>query len=287
MHASKFQLSADRWSGWLEFPAEAHGLAGGPVLLVAVVPLKTGQGRLRLDFLQPLRGGGGRTREVELKVLQHGPKHLVGSFSESGEIRTAIASEPTFAWLESYSSTLLERRPIAPPTFQILGQPSAEPRCDEYLTATFGRTEAEILNGANPRSFGVELQEMPARRAHFLLDAEYAPLDSVLIARGCVPVQMEDKWFVFMSGGRLRFHRSWTGVLIYDVEAAWRGDRLYLGQVTANRDAGQYGETNDAHDLAMLRWIVDVVLRGVASPFPAQGEAGSLQAWASAGSASL
>jgi hypothetical protein len=222
-----------------------------------------------------------------LRVVQHGSGHLVGTFSASGEVRIAIFSEPTFAWLESYCPALLERRPIASPTFQILGQPSAEPRWDEYLAATFGRTEAEILNGANPYSFGVELQDMPERRAHFLLGAKYAPLDSVLIARGFVPVEMEDKWFVFMSGGRLRFHRSWTGVLIYDVEAAWRGDRLYLGQVTANRDAGQYGETDDEHDLAMLRWIVDVVLRGVASPFPIQGEAGSLQAWASAGSASL
>ena len=28
---------------------------------------------------------------------------------------------------------------------------------------------------------------------------------------------MEDKWFIFMENGILYFHRSWTGVCIYQV----------------------------------------------------------------------
>lgn len=40
------------------------------------------------------------------------------------------------------------------------------------------------------------------------------------IARGYVPMDMNDKWFAFMEGDRLYLHRSWTGFGIYEVTFA-------------------------------------------------------------------
>ncbi|MFN7022656.1 MAG: hypothetical protein ACK4WH_15220, partial [Phycisphaerales bacterium] len=85
---------------------------------------------------------------------------------------------------------------------------------------------------------------------------------SWMIARGFVPIAMEEKWFVYMENGRLLFRRSWTGNLIYDVEATWRGDQLYLGLVRVNRDAEQYGETDDDYDRRLLTYLIAAVLLG-------------------------
>jgi hypothetical protein len=130
---------------------------------------------------------------------------------------------------------------------------------------------------------------MPKQRTLVMIDQELQPFDSVLVVRGFKPHQMEDKWFVIYENGRLLFRRSWTGNLIYDVEACWRGDRLYLGSAWVNRSASQYGETDDHYDAALLRYLFDVVLRGVPAEFPAKrSEApASLQAWSIAGAASL
>ena len=122
-----------------------------------------------------------------------------------------------------------------------------------------------------------------------MIDQELEPFDSALVSRGFKPHQMEDKWFILHDKGRLLFRRSWTGILIYDVEAYWRGDRLYLGQAWVNRKPSQYGETDDAYDALLLQYIIDVVLRGVPAEFPVQwSEAlAPLQAWSAAGAASL
>lgn len=285
---SKHSIQENDWAGWLEVPASAPGWAASPVMITGVILLKTGQGRLLLDFTQPLSSGGGRRRRVELKVVQHGPEHLVGSMlDDDGTVRTAVVSGISFDWLASYCPEFFSRRPPHAVTLTVDGVPAWENTPRMHLDRVLGRSVDDLLLGAAAGSFGVELQPMPARSTTFMLDVTCPPLDSLLIARGFVPQEMEEKWLIFLADGRLRLHRSWTGVLVYEIEAAWRGDRLYLGSVRANRDPEQYGETDDRHDAAMLRWVIDVVLRGVPSQFPTKGDDGPLASWAVAGSASL
>ena len=285
---SKYSIQENDWGGWLEVPTSAPGWAASPALITGVFPLKTGQGRLSLDFIQPLSPGGGRRRRVDLKVIQHGPEHLVGSVRDNdGTLRTTVVSAISFDWLASYCPDFFGRRPPHAASMMVDGVPAWESTPRMYLDRVLGRSVNNLLHGASAGSFGVELQPMPARSTTFMMDVTYPPLDSLLIARGFVPQEMEEKWFIFLADGRLRFQRSWTGVLVYDVDAAWRDDRLYLGSVQANRDPEQYGETDDGHDAAMLKWIIDVVLRGVRSPFPVKEDDVPLTSWAIAGSASL
>jgi hypothetical protein len=111
-----------------------------------------------------------------------------------------------------------------------------------------------------------------------------------MIARGYVAREMEEKWFVHLEDGRLLFRRSWTGHLIYAVEAGWQGDRLRLGAVTVNRDPEQYKNTDDDQDRRTLDWLIKVVLLGERADYPAQTGTPSeaaIAAWAMAGKASL
>jgi hypothetical protein len=222
-----------------------------------------------LRFLQPLWPGGGCQREVTLKVVLHRADHLMAAFEQEGVKHSVIIAAPEFEWLESYCPEHFRRRPPTSSGLLIDGNPLSTTTADAHFANEFGTTSQEILIGATAASFQIDrMPPLPAQVSTFFLDTTAPPLDSLLIARGFVPRQMEDKWFFYMEAGHLLFRRSWTGMLIYTVEAQWRSDRLYLGEVRVNRDPEQYGETDDRHDGALLRWLIDVILRGVPGDYP-------------------
>ena len=101
---------------------------------------------------------------------------------------------------------------------------------------------------------------MPADHSLISIGRSYSAFDSFLIGRGFVPIEMGDKWFIYLERNRLLMRRSWTGFLIYDVEAQWRGDELYLGQAAVNRDRKQYGCSDDAHDREMMLYLIGRLL---------------------------
>ena len=243
--STPFNVAENRWYGWVQVPAAAFGWAASPVLITKVTPLKSGKGLLRLHFLQPLWPGGGCQRDVTVRVVLHREDHLAASFEQDGIQHSVIIAAAEPAWLASYCPEHLQRRPVTSSGLYIDGIPLHSTTADQHLGHVFGTTQDEILAGATAESFAVEKLQLPSQVATFVLDVTYAPLDSLLIARGFIPQEMEEKWFVYMEAGHLLFRRSWTGTLIYVVEAEWRGHELYLGQVRANRDPEQYGETDD------------------------------------------
>lgn len=286
----KFTLQPRRWYGWIEMPMRSSGWAGSPIYVTAIKPLKTGAGLLQLEFIQPMRPICGERRVIVLRTLQHSGRHLAASCEDGDVARTALVSEIDDAWLETFCPLLLERRPPRHPTWIIDGESLPGLTAQEYLADEFRSTEDEILHGARSTSFDVKLRRMPKQSATFDLDTLYDPFDSWLIGRGCVPRQMEDKWFIFLKGEKLFFHRSWTGILIYQIDTFWDGDCLHLGRVTVNRNRAQYGETDTEYDAALLRYLIDAVLRGCPGSFPVKPgdeEVAPLQARSVAGKASL
>lgn len=268
-------------------PRDAPGMGGEPRQGRGRRSPQGGAGKAALKFLQPLSARDGRCRSAALRVIQHGPTHLVGAFLDVDGVATrGIVSPMSFDWLANYCPNFFARRPRKAVTVTIEGT-AWENTPDVHLDRVLGRSADEILHGATAASFGVELQAVPAGSAQFMLNVTCPSRESLLIARGFVPQAMEERWFVFLSEGRLCLHRRWTGILVYEVEATWRGDRLHLGHVRANRDPAQYGETEDIRDAAMLRWIIDMALRGVPSTYPMKGGEAQRQARAAARSASL
>jgi len=292
MATSNLVLEPQRWWGWLELPVRHPGWGASPVFITSVQPLGTGKGLLRLGFVHAVRPVAAARRSVDLRVVHRTPSHLVGTFAEAdGQTRTAILAVADFDWLASFCRPLLRRRPPTLPSIQIAGQPPQAPTAQHYLAATLGADEQVALSGATAGGLGASLPPMPERNAEFALDLAFEPFQSWLIARGRVPGEMEEKWRVYLDEGRLLFRRSWTGNLIYEVEAAWQGDRLRLGRVRVNRDPAQYKETSDERDRRLLGYLIAVVLLGEQAPFPAKDgtppEQAALEAWSVAGKASL
>ena len=79
---------------------------------------------------------------------------------------------------------------------------------------------------------------------------------------------MEDKWFIFLEEDVLYFHRSWTGVCIYQLTLKKEGAEYRVVEALANRDLNQYSATDEHFDKNLLTFLIDRFLLGRDSPLP-------------------
>ncbi len=92
------------------------------------------------------------------------------------------------------------------------------------------------------------------------------------ISRGLIPREMEDKWFIFMEGDVLHFHRSWTGYCLYQVAFEGEAGAHVAHTVKVNRDKDQWRGTDDQYDAELLRFLIRGLLLGEETEFPVPGD---------------
>jgi hypothetical protein len=109
---------------------------------------------------------------------------------------------------------------------------------------------------------------MPTSTANLTLDRSFTPQQYARLCAGLIPEVMEDKWFIFMEGDWLFFHRSWTGTCVYQVRLERDGEFYVAAEALSNRDQEQYRETNNRYDSALLGFLIDNLLLGKQTPFP-------------------
>lgn len=109
---------------------------------------------------------------------------------------------------------------------------------------------------------------MPEARARIAYERAFDADEHARVVRGLVPREMEDKWFILHEAPWLTFHRSWTGTCIYALRLHRAGEGSVVEEAWVNRAADQYRETDDAHDVAMLSFLVDRLLLGKVGTFP-------------------
>ena len=109
-----------------------------------------------------------------------------------------------------------------------------------------------------------QTEPMPEKSTTIELNQEFSKTQMEAIRNGCVPEQMEDKWFIYFnqSEGKLYLHRSWTGYCIYIVQFEERGDTFTATTAIVNRDSSQYGCTNDKKDKKTALTVIGSVLLG-------------------------
>jgi hypothetical protein len=113
-------------------------------------------------------------------------------------------------------------------------------------------------------------------------EAVYTAAEAAQILEGLIPVQMEDKWFIYCSNGWLHFHRSWTGSLIYCLRLEHSPVGVRVTDSWVNRDQTQYSETDANYDRQLVSFLIDALLlkRNASFPMPKNSElhsAGAVQ----------
>jgi len=80
---------------------------------------------------------------------------------------------------------------------------------------------------------------LPSQRAKLSVKRTFSEQEYNRLSVGFIPEEMEDKWFIFLENNVLFFHRSWTGVCIYE---AHLDNNHSVKEVWVNRDNEQYGK---------------------------------------------
>lgn len=102
-----------------------------------------------------------------------------------------------------------------------------------------------------------DLQVMPERNIVLHPRQWYSREDMTAIRRGFYPTVMEQKWFLIFTGDRLHMHRSWTGILIFDVGFTFDPQGgAYVSDVIVNRDPEQYQCTDNDEDLSLMKNVI-------------------------------
>lgn len=97
-----------------------------------------------------------------------------------------------------------------------------------------------------------QIHPLPDRRTEFLAGFEYDDVEMASIRKGFLPIDMDEKWFIWFADDVLYLHRSWTGICVFEVrfeqaDSGWRAT-----SITVNRDEEQYGGTDDDDDHALV-----------------------------------
>jgi hypothetical protein len=98
---------------------------------------------------------------------------------------------------------------------------------------------------------------LPAQRQAINLDRTYAAAEFTRLQQGHVPLDMDDRWFVFYEEPWLYLHRSWTGFCVYQVRFEPTTDEVRCAESLVNRESRQYRMTDDDRDVLFLKFLLD------------------------------
>ena len=91
-----------------------------------------------------------------------------------------------------------------------------------------------------------------------------------VVSRGLIPAGMDDRWFIFRENDQLYFHRSWTGVCVYQITVEHTADMFVVTEALVNRDPAEYRIADDAFDIALLSFLIDNLLLGRPAKLPSR-----------------
>jgi hypothetical protein len=131
-------------------------------------------------------------------------------------------------------------------------------------------------------------EPLPQTRTLIKLDRAFSNAEISHLRCGFLPVEMEDKWFIYWQDDTLFFHRSWTGFCVYVahfhcIEGEWR-----LVGAEVNGDPEQYHLSSDHQETKMINYLIDLLLLRREVSFPSEGcspEDSAIKAWSSVGRA--
>lgn len=99
---------------------------------------------------------------------------------------------------------------------------------------------------------------MPEKREIFSMSLSLSEKEYEILQYGLIPQEMEDKWFLYFEDDTLYFHRSWTGICVYEVHFS---EDHQSAKVIVNRDPDQYRQQDPEQDKAVIQILISGLVR--------------------------
>tara|TARA_B100000965_G_scaffold402920_1_gene429940 strand:- start:12957 stop:13358 length:402 start_codon:yes stop_codon:yes gene_type:complete len=100
--ADRMTLERGRWYAWQMLPGYVNGAYYSPIRVNEVEPLKSGQSRMKLDYLNAAYAQGVQSFKDTLRVLLRAEDYMIVVREEGQEpakVRSAIITPITWDWL--------------------------------------------------------------------------------------------------------------------------------------------------------------------------------------------
>lgn len=117
-----------------------------------------------------------------------------------------------------------------------------------------------------------KIKPMPTRQKRLLITGNYTPDEMRHIERGFIPATQEDKWFIYLDGEWLHFHRSWTGTCIFQLHLAASETGCQADELIVNQEPSEYKMNDDAYNLSLVAYLIDHLLLGRFAQLPLPGK---------------
>ncbi|MEM7114770.1 MAG: hypothetical protein AAF614_20205 [Chloroflexota bacterium] len=109
---------------------------------------------------------------------------------------------------------------------------------------------------------------MPQNTKTLELAGSYSREEFVQISMGLIPKTKADKWFIYLDGEWLLFHRSQTGTCVFMLQMVPAEEGYEARTAVINQDPAQYRSSSDEYDVELISYLVDHLLLGKFVPFP-------------------
>lgn len=141
------KINGNAWYGWQMLPGygDEYSPYYSPIFIENVVPLKTGQGLLQLDYFDPLYAEGVQDFSRVLCVIDHQADYLIARLHGEDQ-RSAVVSKIGFDWIKTTLPEL--ERALAP----VFTKKATWADCQEYLNAAFPEISRSVEAKNNRRS---------------------------------------------------------------------------------------------------------------------------------------
>lgn len=88
------------------------------------------------------------------------------------------------------------------------------------------------------------------------IDLHFSEKHFSKLAKGLIPQQMEDKWFIYYEKEWLYFHRSWTGNGMYRAKINKETDGYSITEFWAERNQEKYNNKDDNTDIETFSFLI-------------------------------
>lgn len=109
---------------------------------------------------------------------------------------------------------------------------------------------------------------MPNKTKTLELAGSYSADEFAQISLGLIPQTKADKWFIYLEGEWLLFHRSQTGSCVFMLQIVQEGEAYVAKTAVINQHPTQYRSPSDEYDVELISYLVDHLLLGKFAPFP-------------------
>ena len=101
---------------------------------------------------------------------------------------------------------------------------------------------------------------LPEEREHFDLPLVFAESQAETLRHGLIPLDMNDRWFIFFEEEWLYFHRSWTGDCIFGVRIDETSGGARVVDAWSSREGSSYNSPGAVQEKQLLTELIYMCL---------------------------